>query len=59
MTVWVCKNWLFSIRNAAMQHLLLSQRHQKFPDAAPGSKRLMQKLQDFEEDNRLKLEQYL
>ena len=31
MTVWVCKNWLFSIRNAAMQHLLLSQRHQKFP----------------------------
>ena len=25
----------------------------------PGSKRLMQKLQDFEEDNRLKLEQYL
>ena len=30
-----------------------------YPDAAPGSKRLMQKLQDFEEDNRLKLEQYL
>ena len=29
-----------------------------YPDAAPGSKRLMQKLQDFEEDNRLKLEQY-
>ena len=30
-----------------------------YPDAAPGSKRLMQQLQDFEEDNRLKLEQYL
>ena len=30
-----------------------------YPDAAPGSKRLMQRLQDFEEDNRLKLEQYL
>ena len=30
-----------------------------YPDAAPGSKRLMQKLQNFEEDNRLKLEQYL
>ena len=30
-----------------------------YPDAAPGSKRLRQKLQDFEEDNRLKLEQYL
>ena len=29
------------------------------PDAAPGSKRLMQKLQDFEEDNRIKLEQFL
>ena len=29
-----------------------------YPDAAPGSKRLMQKLQDFEEDNR-ELEQYL
>ena len=28
-------------------------------DAAPGSKRLMQKLQDFEEDNRIKLEQFL
>ena len=31
MTVWVSKNRLLSIRNAAMQHLLLSQRHQKFP----------------------------
>ena len=31
MTVGVSKNWLLSIRNAAMQHLLLSQRHQKFP----------------------------
>ena len=30
-----------------------------YPDAAPGSKRLMQKLQDFEEDNRIKLEQFL
>ena len=30
-----------------------------YPDAAPGSKRLMQKLQDFEEENRLKLEQFL
>jgi len=31
MTIGVCKNRLLSIRNAAMQHLLLSQRHQKFP----------------------------
>ena len=31
MTVGVSKNRLLSIRNAAMQHLLLSQRHQKFP----------------------------
>ena len=30
-----------------------------YPDAAPGAKRLMQKLQDFEEDNRVKLEQFL
>lgn len=30
-----------------------------YPDAAPVSKRLMQKLQDFEEDNRIKLEQFL
>ena len=30
-----------------------------YPDAAPGSKRLMQKLQDMEEENRLKLEQFL
>ena len=30
-----------------------------YPDAAPGSKRLMQKLQDLEEENRLKLEQFL
>ena len=31
MTVGVSKNRLLSIRNTAMQHLLLSQRHQKFP----------------------------
>lgn len=31
MTVGVSKNWLFSIRNTGMQHLLLSQRHQKLP----------------------------
>ena len=30
-----------------------------YPDAAPGSKRLMQKVQDFEEDNRVRLEQFL
>ena len=30
-----------------------------YPDAAPGSKRLMQKLQDLEEENRLKLEEFL
>ena len=30
-----------------------------YPDAAPGSKRLMQRLQGFEEDNRIKLEQFL
>ena len=30
-----------------------------YPDAAPGSKRLMQKLQDFEEDNRIRLERFL
>ena len=30
-----------------------------YPGAAPGSKRLMQRLQDFEEDNRIKLEQFL
>lgn len=29
------------------------------PDAAPGTKRLMQRLQDFEEDNRIRLEQFL
>ena len=29
------------------------------PDAAPGSKRLMQKVQDFEEDNRIRLERFL
>ena len=31
MTIGVCKNRFLSIRNAAMQHLLLSQRHQKLP----------------------------
>ena len=31
MTVGVSKYRLFSIRNTAMQHLLLSRRHQKFP----------------------------
>ena len=30
-----------------------------YPDAAPGSKRLMQKVQDFEEDNRIRLERLL
>lgn len=30
-----------------------------YPDAAPGSKRLMQKLQDFQEESRIKLEQFL
>ena len=30
-----------------------------YPNAAPGTKRLMQRLQDFEEDNRIKLEQFL
>ncbi len=30
-----------------------------YPDAAPGSKRLMQKVQDFEEDNRIRLEHFL
>ena len=29
MTVGVSKNWLLSIRNTAMQHLLLSKHHQK------------------------------
>ena len=30
-----------------------------YPDAAPGSKRLMQKVQDFEEDNSIRLERFL
>ena len=30
-----------------------------YPDAAPGSKRLMQKVQDFEEDNRIRLVRFL
>ncbi len=30
-----------------------------YPAAAPGTKRLVQKLQDFEEDNRIRLEQFL
>ena len=30
-----------------------------YPDAAPGSKRLMQKVQDFEEANRIRLERFL
>lgn len=30
-----------------------------YPDAAPGSKRLMQKVQDFEEDNRIRMERFL
>lgn len=30
-----------------------------YPDAVPGSKRLMQKVQDFEEDNRIRLERFL
>ena len=30
-----------------------------YPDAAPGSKRLMQKVQYFEEDNRIRLERFL
>lgn len=30
-----------------------------YPYAAPGSKRLMQKVQDFEEDNRIRLERFL
>lgn len=30
-----------------------------YPDAASGSKRLMQKVQDFEEDNRIRLERFL
>lgn len=29
------------------------------PDAAPGTKRLVQRLMEFEEDNRIKLEQFL
>ena len=33
--------------------------HKDYPDAAPGSKRLMQKVQDFEEDNRIRLERFL
>ena len=30
-----------------------------YPNAAPGAKRLMQRLQEFEEDNRVRLEQFL
>ena len=30
-----------------------------YPDAAPGSTRLMQKVQDVEEDNRIRLERFL
>ncbi len=30
-----------------------------YPNAAPGTKRLVQQLQDFEEDNRIRLEQFL
>ena len=30
-----------------------------YPNAAPGTKRLMQRLQEFEEDSRIKLEQFL
>ena len=30
-----------------------------YPNAAPGSKRLAQRLQDFEEDNRIQLERFL
>ena len=30
-----------------------------YPDAAPGTKRLMQRLQAFEEDNRQKLQKFL
>ena len=30
-----------------------------YPNAAPGSKRLVQRLQEFEEDNRIRLEQFL
>ena len=30
-----------------------------YPNAAPGAKRLAQRLQDFEEDNRIRLEQFL
>ena len=39
--------------------LFRSKSQKDYPDAAPGSKRLMQKLQDLEEENRLKLEQFL
>ena len=49
-----------STRNLASQGVMDCIKSQKdYPDAAPGSKRLMQKLQDFEEDNRIKLEQFL
>ena len=30
-----------------------------YPNAAPGAKRLAQRLQDFEEDNRIQLERFL
>ena len=30
-----------------------------YPNAAPGTKRLVQRLQDFQEDSRVKLEQFL
>ena len=48
-----------STRNLAemLTHCIKSQKD--YPDAAPGSKRLMQKLQDFQEESRIKLEQFL
>lgn len=60
MTDRSTRNLVEMLSEGSSQGVMDCVKSQKdYPDAAPGSKRLMQKLQDFEEDNRIKLEQFL
>ena len=54
------RNLAEMLSEASSQGVMDCIKSQKdYPDAAPGSKRLMQKVQDFEEDNRIRLERFL
>ena len=54
------RNLAEMLSEGSSQGVMVCIKSQKdYPDAAPGSKRLMQKVQDFEEDNRIRLERFL